>query len=194
MNLVGLTGNIGSGKSTVCELFKVFGIPVFHADTEAKKLLDEKPVRELIIGAFGREILNGVGTIDRKLLASVVFNEAQKLDTLNKIIHPKVMERFFIWTNLQNTSYVLMESAILFEHSLEGHFNQIVHISCPEDIAIERVMKRDNVGRETVALRVKAQWSDENKASKAGFVIVNDGTKPLIPQAIEIHRKLSSGQ
>ncbi len=194
MKTVGLTGNIGSGKSTVCELFRVFGIPVFHADVEAKKLLDEKPVKDPIVSLFGTRILNQAGEIDRKLLATVVFNDARKLDSLNKIIHPKVMERFFKWVNLQSSPYVVMESAILFEHNLEGQFDHIVHVSCPEEIAIERVMKRDNTSREAVTIRVKAQWSDQHKASKAGFVVLNDESKPILPQAIEIHRKLSAKQ
>lgn len=194
MKKVGLTGNIGSGKSTVCELFIVLGIPVFHADVEAKKLLDEKPVKDFIVSQFGKGILNQAGEIDRKLLATVVFSDARKLDSLNKIIHPKVMERFFKWVNLQTSPYVLMESAILFEHNLEGQFDHIVHVSCPEEIAIERVIKRDNANREAISLRVKSQWSDQRKASKAGFVIINDNSEPLMPQAIKIHRKLSAKQ
>lgn len=194
MDLIGLTGNIGSGKSTVCELFRVFGIPVFHADFEAKKLLDEKPVKDRIVSAFGKELLTRCDEIDRKILATIVFNDAKKLDALNKIIHPKVMERFFEWVSLRNSPYAMMESAILFEHNLDGHFDHIVHVSCPENIAIERVMKRDKVCRETVMMRVKAQWSDQSKASKAGFVILNDESKPILPQAIGIHRKLSVKQ
>ena len=194
MKKVGLTGNIGSGKSTVCKLFRVLGIPVFHADVEAKKLLNEKPVKDLIVSLFGTRILNQAGEIDRKSLATVVFNDARKLDSLNKIIHPEVMERFFEWVNLQQSPFVVMESAILFEQSLEGQFDQIVHVSCPEEIAIERVMRRDNASREAVTLRIKSQWSDQCKASKAGFVIINDDSKPLIPQVIEIHRKLSVKQ
>ena len=186
----GLTGNIGSGKSVVASVFSSIGIPVFHADEESKKILKIPEIVNLIAGLFGRTVSEG-GMINNKRLASIVFGNPEALQRLNSLLHPLVMKDFNAWVESNRQApYVLMEAAILFESGFAKEFDYIIHVSCPEETAIERVVKRDGFTRELVIDRMKHQLNNDDKSRMSDFVIINDGSKLLIPQVISIHKKL----
>jgi len=186
----GLTGNIGSGKSAVASVFSSIGVPVFRADEESKKFLKNPDIIDQIIGLFGKEIAAN-GMIDNRQLASVVFSSTEALNKLNILLHPLVMRDFNTWLQKQaGVPYVVMEAAILFETGYAKEFDYIIHVSCPEETAIERVVKRDGLSREMVIERIKHQIKNDDKARMSDFVIINDGTSLLIPQVIAIHKKL----
>ena len=190
---IGLTGNIGSGKSAVASIFSCLGIPLYHADEESKKFLKLPEVIDRIAGMFGKEVaLDGV--INNKNLASVVFGNTQALKQLNSLLHPLVMKGFNAW--MQSNSqvpYIIMEAAILFESGYAKEFDRIIHVSCPEEPAIERVIKRDGVTRKLVLERMQHQLKNDDKARMSDFVIINDGSQLLIPQVIAIHKKILQG-
>lgn len=189
---VGLTGNIGSGKSTVAGIFKVFGIPVFHADEEAKKCYYDPELRRKLAHQFGNQILDSGGAVDRKALAAIVFNDPASLGYLNSVVHPLVGKAFTKWMKAQTkASYIIHEAAIIFESGLKGSFDRIIHVSCPKEIAISRVMKRDGADGNSVLRRMQFQMPDEEKARMADFVILNDGSTLVIPQVCSIHSMLS---
>lgn len=186
----GLTGNIGSGKSLVASVFSSLGVPVYHADEESKKFLESPGVIASIISVFGRQVATDE-TIDKRKLAGVVFGNKKALEQLNAILHPLVMEDFRSWTrSAPIVPYVIMESAILFESGYSGDFDVIIHVSCPDATAIERVIARDGVSREQVLARMQHQEKNDDKALKSDFVIINNGSQLLIPQVISIHEKL----
>ena len=188
---VGITGGIGSGKSTGCRVFELLEVPVFYADAEARKLQEEDAsVRAAIISLFGNDIYNASG-LNRKLVAEKVFTDKFLLDQLNKIIHPATIIAFNKWKeNYNDKSYVLKEAAILFESSGNIGLDKIIVVSAPEDIRIERIMKRDTLLREQIISRMKNQMSDEEKTARADFVIVNDEKQAIIPQVMKIHESL----
>jgi len=188
---VGLTGNIGSGKSTVSEVFKILGIPVYDADTEAKKILDKKETINKITSFFGTEILNSKDIIDRKKLAAIVFANNDKLTTLNNIIHPALRIDFEEWMNKLTQHYCIMESAILFETDYYKMFDKIICVSSPQDMAISRVMKRENAERADILKRLNNQISEKEKTDRADFIIINDEKSLIIPQVLKMHYDLS---
>jgi dephospho-CoA kinase len=173
---IGLTGGIGSGKSIVSQVLKMLGVPVYNADSEAKRFYLDKDVRGRILSTFG--------TTDLKEIASQVFGSAERLQQLNAIIHPKVMSDFNDWVDrwTDRAQFVVMESAIIFEHNLEKYFDKIVTVEAPEELRLQRVMLRDNVTAEEVRKRMAAQMSDVERKGRADFVIINDNIQPLLPQ------------
>lgn len=188
---VGLTGNIGSGKSLVSEMFLIYGVPVYKADQESKKFLGEPFVKEQILRLFGEEVLSASGDIDREVLARRVFSDGEALAALNGILHPLVLDDFTSWCEAYaEKPYIIQEAAIIFESGIADLFDKIIHVSCPKEIAIERVMQRDGMNRDHVLQRMSFQMEDEQKAAQADFVIQNDGNKMIIPQVISIHEKL----
>ncbi len=189
---IGITGGIGSGKTTVCKIFHLLGVPIYYADDEAKKLLDQNEnVRSGILKKFGNEVLNSNGLIDRKELASIVFNNKEKLDQLNGIIHPAVAEHFEEWLQKnKNAKYILKEAAILFESNAYKAVDRVITVVAPLELKIERAIQRDKTDRKTVEDRIKNQISDEEKMKRSQFVIINDEKQLLIPQVIEIHQQL----
>lgn len=190
---VGLTGNIGSGKSTVIMIFSSLGIPVFVADIEAKRLYSDENVRENIKNLFGNKVFDEKGFIDFNKLASIIFNDKFALSQVNKLIHPLVLDKYERWLLKNNQyNYTVHESAILFENNLQHLFDKIITVSAPENIRIDRILKRDNTDREAILSRMNNQISDKEKCLQSDFVIVNDGVKMLIPQVIEINRLLTN--
>ena len=188
---VGLTGNIGSGKSLIAELFSIYGIPIYYADQEAKKFYDDPFVKEQIISLFGGRILDESGEISRKTLAKIVFTDEKALAKLDSIIHPMVIDDFENWCELKRESpYVIHEAAIIFESGNKAIFDSIIHVSCPREIAIERVIKRDGVDSNEVLQRMHFQMEDDEKAKLSDFVIQNDGSEMIIPQVLVIHEQL----
>lgn len=187
---VGITGGIGSGKSTVCEIFRILGIPVFEADKVARNLMNENSViRQNLVEWFGNEIYSG-NLLNRKLLAELIFNDNSLLTKVNSLVHPIVREEFEKWKNKQETVYAVYEAAILFESGFYKLMDFTILITAPEQIRINRVMKRDNLSPDQVVARIKNQWPDDEKRKLATTVIINDNKNLIIPQIIEIDKKL----
>jgi len=191
MFTVGLTGGIGSGKTLVAAIFRHLGIPVFDADTESKKILDQDPdVRERLTRWFGSDIYVA-GKPDRAKLAGIIFNDPVNLVKMNSLIHPKVKDQFIHWcSENQDKPYVIHEAAILFETGFYKEMRASVLVTAPEEIRIARVIRRDRTTGELIRQRMKNQWTDEQKAKLASYSILNDGLAPLLPAILEIHKKL----
>jgi dephospho-CoA kinase len=190
---VGLTGNIGSGKSTVAGIFSVLGIPVYHADMESKKILARPEVEEVVISSLGRTIRGEGNRIDRKALANLVFNNPEALATLNGILHPLVLKDAMEWVRKQQgVPYVIHEAAVIYESGFSGAYDRIIQVSCPKELTITRVISRDGSSREEVLQRMRNQWEDDVKSNLADFVIVNDDTTLVIPQVVSIHQTLTA--
>ncbi|MDN6281179.1 MAG: dephospho-CoA kinase, partial [Psychroflexus sp.] len=162
MKTIGLTGGIGSGKSTVAQFFKEKSIPVFIADTEAKKLYAIQGVVDEIVDQFGTDILVNQ-EIDRSRLGQIVFSDTAQLKKLNAIIHPKVHRAFETWLSRQNAAYIIYEAAIIFEHNRQSFFDATLLVTAPKSLRIERVMKRDSVSKAEVLRRMENQWSESRK-------------------------------
>jgi dephospho-CoA kinase len=192
MKKIGLTGNIGSGKSVVSEIFSILDIPVYHADEESKKFLADPEVKVTLRKIFGEMIFSRDGNVDRTALAKLVFADSNALESLNSIMHPRVLEDYLKWCeSFRGLSYTLHEAAIIYESGIAGLFDKIIHVSCPKETAIERVMKRDGIDGRSVLQRMRFQMEDEKKVKLADFVIINDGVEMIIPQVLSIHRSLS---
>lgn len=190
MLLVGLTGGIGSGKTTVCEVLRVLGIPIFDADGAGKRLLAEDPMlRAAVTERFGAAIYAD-GVLDRKALAAIVFNDAAALADLNALVHPAVRRAFRAWATGQQAPYVVMESALLADTGGHAGFDRVIVVSAPERLRIARVMQRDGVGEEAVKVRLRNQVSEEERLLIAHHVVVNDDTQLVIPQVLAIDRTL----
>lgn len=190
MKKIGITGNIGSGKSYVCKIFENLGIPVFYSDDETKKLYLIPAVKELIITHFGEEVYFEDGTLNKKLLSYHLFKNEEAMRFIESVLYPALNQHFDEWCVQQTTPYVLYESAILFEKNYQKFFDKIIFVSASEDIRLQRVMLRDDCSEENVRSRMRLQLSEETKISKADFVIYNDGKKPVEPQVLEINKLL----
>jgi dephospho-CoA kinase len=190
---IGLTGGIGSGKSTVAKVFELLHVPVYYADDRSRFILQNNPtVHDKLKAIWGDQVFQANGLVDKKALADIVFNNESELHKLNAIMHPLVAEDYAQWLSVQNTEYVMKEAAILIESGSYKTCDKIIVVSVPEALAIERVKSRDNVSEEQVKARMSKQMSNDEKIKYADFVIVNDGIKMLIPQILEIHKKLST--
>lgn len=172
--IIGLTGGIGSGKSTVARYIASKGIPVYIADEEAKVIMTKKSVIAEVQGLFQENVVLPNGQLDRKKIASIVFNEAQLLKKLNQIVHPRVKAHFIKWLKKnEKAPFVVKEVAILFETDGYLECDKVILVTAPEEIKISRVMQRDNVSREEIIKRMNNQLSDEEKALKSDFVVTN---------------------
>jgi dephospho-CoA kinase len=188
---VGLTGNIGSGKTVVAGIFTQLGIPVFYADSAARDLYERTEVKAMLRGLFGDEIFDNAGNLNRKALADLVFADALKLQKLNQIVHPLVREAFGRWLlERKDSPYVLYEAAILFESGYYRDLDKVILVMAPEELRIRRVMERDYSTRDEIMARLARQWGEEKKVPMADFIINNNGTQMLIPQVMEVHRQL----
>jgi dephospho-CoA kinase len=193
MIITGITGNIGSGKSTVARLFKMLGVPVFYADQQARLISERKDVVSEIQHAFGSGVVGKNDLLDRKELASIVFNNSEKLTLLNAIIHPKVRDYFVEWcAQYASYPYVLHESAILFESGLAYLCDKVIVVTAPEEIRIKRVMQRDLLSRDEIHIRMSNQWPETKLLSLSDYVIVNDDCISLIEQVKIIDAILKS--
>lgn len=191
MRCIGLTGNIGTGKSTVARIFEILGVPVYHADKQAKELLEQDKVTEQISLLFGKHLVNSKKQIDRKALAAIVFTDKDKLALLNNLIHPLVEEDFGQWCqHYLKKPYILHEAAILFESGFNRLFEANILVTAPEELCISRVMARDGVSKEMVVNRMSNQWSQEQKKKIANFQVINDEKSMVIPQVLAIHKAI----
>lgn len=190
---VGLTGNLGSGKSLVAKIFSILKVPVYNADEVSRTFLSEKTIQEKIRSIFGNGVFSTTTEIDRKALARIVFSDPVELNRLNTILHPLVKEDFRKWCNSHpENPYIIQEAAIIYESGLKDEYDKIIHVTCPEEMAIERAMHRDGANREEVIKRMRYQWKDERKAALSDYVILNDGSELVIPQVLRIHDLLST--
>ncbi|HAS36393.1 MAG TPA: dephospho-CoA kinase [Flavobacteriales bacterium] len=187
---IGLTGGIGSGKSTVARIFQSLGVPIFNADAAGRSILEEADTQMQLVNLFGPEVLLK-GKTQRSHIAQRVFGNANLLSELNSIVHPKVGEVFRQWINEQTTPYILKEAAIIFEVGTESSLDDVILVSAPEEIRIRRVMERDGVNRDQVEARMRNQWPEERKKELAAHSIVNDGVTALIPQVMKLHEILN---
>ncbi len=190
---IGITGGIGSGKSTACAIFELLDVPVYYADDEAKKILEiDQTVKKSVIKLFGRDILNEQERLDRKKISAIVFKDDKKLEQLNSIIHPAIAMHFTNWLKEYSShKYILKEAAILFESDAYKQVDKAIVVVAPLELRIKRAMQRDNISPEQVKERMKYQISDEEKIKRSQFVIHNDEQQLLIPQVIAIHEQLS---
>ncbi len=187
---VGITGNIGSGKSLVCKIFNNLGINTFYSDEETKKLYLLPEIRKQITEYFKDEVYFSDGTLNKKLLSYHLFQNPEALQFIETILYPKLNETFDRWCERQTSDFVLFESAILFEKDFESQFDKIIFVSAPEDVRLRRAMLRDHCDEENVRSRMRLQWNEETKIQKSDFVIYNDGDKMLLPQVVEVWKNV----
>jgi len=175
----------------VAGVFSTLGIPVYYADEEAKKFLDDPVVINVILKHFGYGVLTNSREINHRSLASLAFTDEHALKLLNSILHPRVKQDFRNWASLQTGNhYVIQEAAIIFESGSRAEYDHIIHVSCPKETAIDRVIKRDKIDGHSVLRRMQFQLDDEEKAKLSDFVILNDGSEMVIPQVLSIHQQL----
>ena len=187
---VGVTGGIGSGKSTVCKAFEVLGIPVFYSDDEARIIMDTNmDLRIELNRIFGTD-LYPEGKLDRPALASIIFNDEAALEQVNRLVHPLVLDAFDRWPAEKESKYVILESAILFESRTDWATDKIVAVVAPLEERIMRVMERNNISRDEVLDRIKNQISEGEMLRKADFLIRNADNDMVLPQVISIHNEI----
>lgn len=187
---IGLTGGLGSGKSTVARIFEVLGIPVYYADAASKRLMNENDnVKSAVQNAFGNEVYPG-GILDRKYLAEVVFADEKKLDLLNSIVHPATLSDADEWMSRQTSDYSIKEAALIFESGSHQALDYVIGVKAPLPLRLQRAMKRDNITAEDAMARINRQISEEIKMRLCDFIIVNDEEHMITPQVLELHQKL----
>ncbi|MBE8722575.1 dephospho-CoA kinase [Sphingobacterium pedocola] len=188
---IGITGGIGTGKSFVSKIFKSMGIAFYDADKEAKDIMVKSDIiRKGLINEFGSETYGEDGALNRKWLADKVFKDPEKLELLNGIVHPVVIQDALDWTEKQRGAYSLKEAALLYESGSYKSLDYTILVAASLDLRLKRVMKRDHVSKEEVLDRMSRQMPEEEKKGYADFIIVNDEVTPLLPQVLAIHRKL----
>ncbi len=191
---VGITGGIGSGKTTVCRIFEILGVPVYYADDRAKWLMENRSeVAEALRAAFGEKVFDATGRLDRGYLSSIAFSDPEKLAALNAIVHPAVFEDGFQWEMEQaekGVPYCLKEAALLVESGSYRFLDKLIVVTAPEEVRIARVIARDGATEEAVRQRMARQLPEADKVALADFVVQNDGHLMLTGQVLFIHRQL----
>lgn len=190
---IAITGNIGTGKSTVCKVFESLGINVYYADKEARKFYRNKDVIMAVKQLFGEEVFDKDDILNTSALASLVFGNPEKLQQLNAIIHPLVLDGFLQWADQQSEAkYILYESALLFESGFYKHFDKSILVTAPASLAKSRVLSRDGLSEEEFDARKSRQIPQNELIKKADLILENDEKSPLIPRILEIHQGLNS--
>jgi dephospho-CoA kinase len=189
---IGITGGIGSGKTLVSKIFACLGIPVYDADSHAKELMTTDGILvSQIKKEFGDLSYLSDGTLNRKYLSEVVFNKQERLDVLNKLVHPRVGENYTQWVKRHNNkAYVLKEAALLFETGSYQALDKIIVVHAPEEVRIKRVVHRDGRAEQQVREIIRKQMSEEEKLKRADFIIYNDESSLIIPQVLSLHNRL----
>lgn len=186
---IGLTGGIGSGKTTVSQIFKILGVPVFDADTAAKEAMENNPaLKEKLVATFGAAVFVE-HKLNRKYLADIVFNDAYQLDALNALVHPITIAAAADWFATQNSPYVIKEAALMFEAGAGVGLDYVIGVFAPTALRIKRVMDRDHLSREEVQSRMNRQIDDQIKMKLCDFIIQNDNQALLTKQVLELHEK-----
>lgn len=189
--IIGLTGGIGSGKTTVAQLFETMGCVIYNSDERAKELYFNQNVKQTVVQLLGKEAYLSETEIDKNFISKKIFSNTQLLNQLNAIIHPAVKEDFIQFKNKYSPeTLIIKETALLFETGDYKNLDYSVLVTAPLSIKIERVMKRNTLSKEEVEKRMAAQWPDEKKIPLADFIIVNDNTQALIPQVLQVIKKL----
>ena len=190
---IGITGGIGSGKSSVCRIFELFDVPVYYADSRAKWLMNNnETLKHSIKEVFGKTIYNA-GGLDRKKMAAIVFNNRDALAQLNGLVHPAVAKDTKNWFEKQsNHPFALKEAALIFEVGGEKNLDKVITVFAPEEIRIDRVIKRDQTNRDAILARMKNQMPEMDKVAKSDYVIINDGNHGLISQVISLYHQLTA--
>jgi dephospho-CoA kinase len=189
---VGLTGGIGSGKTTVARIFELLGVPVYYADAASKRLYHSS--KELIASLkqhFGENIYSGE-QLNRSMLAEIVFNDPGKLELLNSLVHPPTLADARAWMEAQKSPYVIKEAALLFESGSAGDLDYIIGVDSPEPLRIKRAMERDNSTSADIKKRMQRQIEERIKMKLCDFIIKNDELEMVIPQVIALHEKLTT--
>ncbi len=187
---LGVTGGIGSGKSTVCKTFNVLGIPVFSADEEGRRIMDtDTRLKDDLNNIIGED-LYASGELDRVRLASLIFNDNDLLDSVNRLVHPLVYDKYREWCGQQCSDYVIFEAAILFEAGAEEYVDMILAVIAPLEERVKRVMERNKMSREQVMERVKNQISDKEMIERSDYYINNSDNEMIIPAVLEIHNRI----
>ncbi|TNJ43093.1 dephospho-CoA kinase [Tamlana fucoidanivorans] len=190
MIVVGLTGGIGSGKTTVAKLFEDFGVPVYIADIEAKKLMNQsKVIKRKLIQLFGEEAYKG-GVLNRPFLADAIFNNEVFLEKMNSIIHPRVARHFEKWIAKQNVPYVIKEVAILFENGGYKVCDYVITVTAPKETRIKRLLKRDHTSVARIEAIMRNQWTDEARIERSDFVIENINLEKTKEKVAQIHKEI----
>jgi len=190
MKIVGLTGGIGSGKTTVAKEFQSLGIPIYIADDEAKKLMNtSKVLKRQLIDLFGDEAYVD-NSLNRPFIADIIFNNEAYLQKMNAIVHPKVGIHFKKWASKQVTEYVIKEAAVLFENNGYKQCDYVITVTAPKDLRIARLLKREPTTKEKIEAVMNNQWSDEAKIKLSNFVIENTTLEYMKEQVLEIHQKI----
>ena len=186
---VGVTGGIGSGKSTVAKIFEVLGIPVYYADDATKKIMNtDEALKASLIKNFGEQTYQN-GQLNRSYLASVVFADSEKLELLNSLTHPATIRDANRWIQEQTSAYIIKEAALLFESDANKYLDHIIGVYAPEKLRIKRAMARDNITREEVLQRMNRQMDEETKMKLCDSIITNDEQVLLIPQVLQLHEQ-----
>lgn len=194
MQIIGITGGIGSGKSTVARIFGLLGIPVYSADDAAKEIMvKDLQLIEEIKAHFGAESYLPDGTLNRKYIADIVFNDKSQLEKLNSIVHPATIRDSEAWARKQKSPYVIKEAALMFESESFHHVDKVIGVYAPESLRVLRVMKRDGVSRNEVLARMHKQIDDGIKMKLSDHVIYNDEQQMVIPQVLALHKLFQQG-
>lgn len=188
---IGLTGGIGSGKSTVAKIFETLGIPVYYADTEAKRLMNSSETLKKVIRQNFGEATYENDQLNRKYLAGIVFNNPEKLELLNALIHPVTINDAEQWMQQQSAPYSIKEAALLFESGAAENLDFIVGVYAPQALRIKRVMKRDGLTADEIMKRINRQVNEEMKMKLCDFVITNNEQELLVPQVLKLHQHFS---
>ncbi len=186
---IGITGGMGSGKTTCCEIFTSLGVPVYNADMRGKFILQENAhAKEKLLNYFGKDIFDDKGILDRKKLAAIVFNNTEKLRILEGIVHPAVQEDFADFRRAHFTAkYIVKEAALLYESGTYKDLDKIIVVDAPMEIRLKRIMERDGISSDEIMARIEKQWPDEKKLEMADYIIQNDDRELLLPQVLKLH-------
>lgn len=186
---IGITGGLGSGKSTVCRIFRFLGVPVYEADLAARRLMQEDgALKQSIQDVFGVESYEN-GMPNRPFLANLVFGNSEKLQELNKVVHPAVFRDFEEWCTVQRAPYAIKEAAIIFESGSQRQLHGVIAVLAPTELRIQRAMHRDGADRSALEARIAHQLPQETLKERADYLVYNDGKQALIPQVLALHQR-----
>ena len=186
---IGLTGGLGSGKSTVAHIFEVLGIPVYYADAASKRLMnDDAGIKAAVKNAFGDVYPDD--KLDRNRLATIVFKDAKKLELLNSIVHPATLKDAAEWMAIQKAPYAIKEAALIFESGSNKSLDYVIGVQAPLELRLQRAMKRDTISREEAMARISKQMDEDEKLALCDYIIVNDEQQLVISQVLKLHEKL----